>query len=296
MLIRAAFTVLQSPEAAMLVPTPITYAACALALSAPPVTAQSASNEAAPDHRIVRIPAPLPQQGWLGVSVEAGDGSALIVTDVSQGSAADRAGLGAGDRILSFEGRPIATYEELSAAVRGRPRGTRVRVTIERTVEVPLQAWEEDPSRVLLGVYLTDDVHIGSTMPDYGAEQAGLSAGDRIVAVAGERVHSKAEATAQVAAHEPGEKLSITIERNVEVRLGARPGPVQIPVDPLVREVPLERMVPPPSARPVPRASAAGAGLDELRAELRELATALRSLREEVDVLRDEVDRLRRGR
>ena len=54
-----------------------------------------------------------------------------VVGDVIAGSPAERAGLEAGDRILSIDGMPVATFEEWADLIRERP-GETVELRIER--------------------------------------------------------------------------------------------------------------------------------------------------------------------
>ncbi len=81
------------------------------------------------------------RRGYLGVMIapagSAGPGptglaAGLVVTGVSAGSPAAEAGLRAGDRIVSLDGRPISSWEEFSRVVDEAPVGQEFRLTIER--------------------------------------------------------------------------------------------------------------------------------------------------------------------
>jgi regulator of sigma E protease len=61
---------------------------------------------------------------------------APVAGDIMRGSAAERAGLRAGDRVLAFEGRPIESWDELVAAVRASP-GRVVELTVRRRGAAP---------------------------------------------------------------------------------------------------------------------------------------------------------------
>jgi regulator of sigma E protease len=54
-----------------------------------------------------------------------------VIGEVVGGSAAERAGLAAGDRVLSIDGRPVDSWEALVAAIRARP-GQSTALLIER--------------------------------------------------------------------------------------------------------------------------------------------------------------------
>jgi S1-C subfamily serine protease len=82
----------------------------------------------------------------------------------------------------------------------------------------------------LLGVEVQtqpDGVEIAKVQAGTGAASAGLKAGDVITAVDGKTVKTAQGLRAAIAAHAPGDKLSLTILRNaatttVTVTLGSR--------------------------------------------------------------------------
>lgn len=85
--------------------------------------------------------------GFLGIT-SSDDGSGEIrISDVSEGSPADEAGLLAGDVIAALDGEPMDGIIELSAAVKLRQPGERVELTVDRdgetrTVTVELGTYE----------------------------------------------------------------------------------------------------------------------------------------------------------
>lgn len=64
----------------------------------------------------------------LGLSLKGGP---VTITEVMAGSAAERAGLKAGDRVVAWQGKPLTQAAELIKAVRAQP-GQRVALGIER--------------------------------------------------------------------------------------------------------------------------------------------------------------------
>ncbi len=89
--------------------------------------------------------------GKLGVGALAFGGPCEIRT-IEPGSAADQAGIRAGDVIVAVDGNPIADFDGLTAGVAGRVPGERVRLSVDRggaangeverlDVEVRLDAW-----------------------------------------------------------------------------------------------------------------------------------------------------------
>lgn len=82
-------------------------------------------------------------QAVLGVSLAPTDQNGATVSSVVPGSAADAAGIKAGDVIISFGDRRVDSREAVVAAVRSRPPGDKVSIKIssggsERTVEATL--------------------------------------------------------------------------------------------------------------------------------------------------------------
>jgi putative serine protease PepD len=82
----------------------------------------------------------------------------------------------------------------------------------------------------LLGVTVktaTNGVGVNSVQSGSGADKAGVKAGDVITAIDGKDVKSATELRAVIAAHKPGEKLSLTVRRSgetktIDVTLGER--------------------------------------------------------------------------
>ncbi len=83
-------------------------------------------------------------------------------------------------------------------------------VSIIEVSKVPDELAEE------LGVKIEkmQGVFIGSVVPDGGADEAGLKAGDIILSVNGEVVNSVPELQERVSMHRPGEKVNLIVLRN----------------------------------------------------------------------------------
>jgi serine protease Do len=112
--------------------------ACMAAMSATPVAAQ-AQNDEDP----VRDESPEAGTGWLGIRPQRIDGglaealdlesdSGVLVGQVVEDSPAEKAGLRAGDIILSVDEDEVGTPTELVDAVRGHEAGESVSVSILR--------------------------------------------------------------------------------------------------------------------------------------------------------------------
>lgn len=81
------------------------------------------------------VPVPVPDQdapaagGYLGIAGVDTPGSVLIV-EVVPGSPADDAGIEPGDRVISYDGTPIDTMEQLADLVRDTAPGTTVTIVL----------------------------------------------------------------------------------------------------------------------------------------------------------------------
>jgi putative serine protease PepD len=73
------------------------------------------------------------QHALLGVSVKTAASGGVTVGQVSSGSAADSAGVKAGDVITAVDGTTVATAEKLRAIIAGHKPGDTIKLTIERS-------------------------------------------------------------------------------------------------------------------------------------------------------------------
>jgi serine protease Do len=169
-------------------------------------------------------------RGWLGVSIQAlsddmartyrmKDNKGALISDVNEGSPADKAGLKPDDVVLGVDGRDIADNGDLSRYIASKAPGTTVNLRVlrggaEQTVAVTLGTFPEETAdsdsgsddRGQLGMTLrnlTPDVADRLELPrtskgvvvtgveaGEAAEDAGLSRGDLIVSVNGAQVAS----------------------------------------------------------------------------------------------------------
>ena len=85
------------------------------------------ARKAASEPKLVERPRP----GYLGfVAIEVDD--RIVIETVRRATAAERAGVQAGDFITQVDGRPVETLDELGAALRGRVVGDRVALSVKR--------------------------------------------------------------------------------------------------------------------------------------------------------------------
>jgi putative serine protease PepD len=71
----------------------------------------------------------------------------------------------------------------------------------------------EDAVRDQLGIRAEEGAFVADVTPGSGADDAGLQAGDVIVAIDGEDVETSSQVADTVREHEPGDEIEITIER-----------------------------------------------------------------------------------
>ena len=77
-------------------------------------------------------------------------GRACEISDVTPGSAADRAGIQVKDVIIGYEGQPISQFEDLIESIKQHDPGDKVKIKILRNratfdLDVELDGWEESP-------------------------------------------------------------------------------------------------------------------------------------------------------
>ena len=155
----------------------------------------------------------------LGISFEEGD--ELLVRDIEPESVAARAGLRAGDRIISVNGREVAGQRRFSAFLGGMG-GRRVPVIIDRngrkyTVQLtPAESSQDGP---WLGIYLQDNEEgqegaiVTHVYPASPAARAGLRTGDVVLAVEDQQVENPADLIALLDEFEPRSKVNLRLRR-----------------------------------------------------------------------------------
>ena len=101
------------------------------------------------------------------------------------------------------------------------------------SAELEALAGGEDVEHAYLGVASgdaegTDGAQIGEVVTGSPAAQAGLEAGDVIIAIDGTAIDDSSDLVAAIAEHQPGDKVTLAVERgseqeSVTVRLGTQP-------------------------------------------------------------------------
>ncbi len=161
---------------------------------------QASRRETVAAQRTVERPSP-PWPTRLGIAWQPRpkDDVGILISDVSAGSAAGRAGVRTGDRIMKLDGREVTDDGEFQSQMLAIERSctlTLQRAGEPRPLELPVQL---DGERVRIGIaWRTDEAEPGTVImtrvvPASPAARAGLELHDRIYAVAGRRFESGEE-------------------------------------------------------------------------------------------------------
>jgi hypothetical protein len=198
-----------------------------------------------PRHRI----SPPRVYGYLGVTPRDGDDPDKqgVPVDVLPYTAAERAGLENGDVLMSLDGEPLHSWEELESRIRRTKPGQQVNIQYQRdkrlntiAVELGSQRMREIAGYPLLrqkeaclGVYSTahskegiSGARITSFTERSAARQARLQEGDVITAIDTTRVSDSDRLWEAIARHRPGDRVTVHFYRDgrpqqVEVTLEA---------------------------------------------------------------------------
>lgn len=145
---------------------------------------------------------------------------APVVSSMASGGASEAAGLQRGDRIVAFNGVEHPKWDTIRGDALLSP-GQPLPVVVERNGQrVQLQitpvARTEDGETAGFLDFLPDygdvPVVVREVTPNSPASEAGLGVNDRIVAIAGQPVHSAEQVTQYISDHK-GQPITITINR-----------------------------------------------------------------------------------
>lgn len=266
------------------------------------------------------------ERGRLGVTLGAAS-HGVGVQSIEPGSAAERAELRVGDRIVVVDGRQTLSADAVVGAVRAKRAGDELRVIVERDLEVEVRELpsQDGASRPRLGVTLdggANELRVATVEDGSPALAAGLRAGDRLLSLDGVPTPNLDALRAKLETLSLGSKARLTIAREFSARLDAAPDapanttpgmpPSVFEVVPLPRSrtqtpeppaAPRFRVVPETRERAADRRRArdrAAAPEGEPRGtpresvDTRELTEAMHALRAELAELRRELGDLRR--
>ncbi|GHG74465.1 RIP metalloprotease RseP [Comamonas sp. JC664] len=159
--------------------------------------------------------------------------TSTYVGAVSPGSAAQAVGILPGDRVLSVDGTPVRTFNEMRDSLVGR-FDQPLPIVLDRngeklTVELtPRKQVDSNPvetvERGSIGVEATAKPAILGVPPGSAAEQAGLRTFDRILAINGVSVDTEGRFQKEMDKHAVGAPLELTVRRMEPVAAGAVTG------------------------------------------------------------------------
>jgi hypothetical protein len=173
-------------------------------------------------HQVPAEEMPLRRSGRvvLGVVLDEGSTGGATVASVSKRSPAERAGVKAGDRIVSLGGREVTDAGGLRAALRFVRPGDSVEVRLlrgEETLEVKIEF--PGPPGPVFGVTWDDSAGgegalVREVAPGSVAEKAGVRAGDRIVSFHGKAVATARDLPRALGSAPAGEKVKVRVIRD----------------------------------------------------------------------------------
>ena len=171
---------------------------------------------------------------WIINIVFGTSGVAPVISSVTEGSVAERAGLVPGDEIIAIDGEPTLIWQQVALQLVGR-MGESGSVTFSvrgpesaaaRDVNVPILSFMADstdprPLKTLGITQIDIPAVIDKLIEGEAGEQAGLLAGDRIVRVAGQRIDGWTQ-WVEIIRASPELELEVEVERGnqlIELRL-----------------------------------------------------------------------------
>jgi regulator of sigma E protease len=139
---------------------------------------------------------------------------------VEEGTAADSVGFIAGDKILSINGKPVTSWEEVRAEMFIHTLGEDLKVNIERngrteSLVIPRSKLPEDESQELFLIYEGVRPLIGAVLEDSPALKSGFQAGDVVLSINDEEVYTSNQVIDIVSAN-PSKEISVLVKRNEE--------------------------------------------------------------------------------
>jgi len=141
----------------------------------------------------------------------------VVVGAVAEESAAAKAGIKPGDRIVAVAERQVATWDDFDTAIGMKP-GREVSIDFLRnglpqSIKItPTVAGQSRFEYGVIGVLPNVHPHIGEVSKDSAADRAGLKTDDRVIAVDGQTITFSYQLKQAIAKH-PDQPITMTIAR-----------------------------------------------------------------------------------
>jgi S1-C subfamily serine protease len=192
------------------------------------------------------------QRGYMGISPDGGDGGKPgVKVRVSEGSAAEKAGMQDGDRIILLDDQEIRDWEDIEDFMSDTQAGRKVVVSFSRdgkryakeiildekapmflvegledleNMNFNFDNWDwndveinEREKSTCLGVYSSGEEN-GARITEFtessAAREADMQVGDMITAVNGQAVKSHDDLWDEIAKYQPGDVVEVQVQRN----------------------------------------------------------------------------------
>jgi putative serine protease PepD len=191
-------------------------------------------------NEVFAIGSPLGLEGTLTTGVISALGrdirspNGFTIENVVQTDAALNPG-NSGGPVLDTQGRVVGVAAQIAGNSGGRSDGIGYAIPGDTAQRVARELIRDGSvEHAYLGVTLPDDgaARVEDVRDGTPADRAGLQPGDEVTAVDGDAIESGDELRAEIDARQPGDKITLTIERNgdertVQVTLGERPATAQ---------------------------------------------------------------------
>ena len=141
-----------------------------------------------------------------------------VIGIIDPNSPATEADILPGDRVISFEGRPIATWKDLDMAILLSPgrTGTLVLDRDGEPVTTSLRVEEGSRNMGRQSLFPNTSVMVGAVEPGSPAEGAGFMPGDRVVSIDGVEMTNLASIFETIGGA-PGREIEVVLERGDEI-------------------------------------------------------------------------------
>lgn len=160
----------------------------------------------------------------------------VVVSAVSLDGPAQKSGLAKGDLLLSLDGKALKNISGMTLLLQGKIGGDKLKVAYQRDgekreAELTLAARPVDPNqRGTLGLAVDDSdkgVVVSKVFDNSPAEQIGIKAGDRLLAIDGMKIDNPRVLFKVIFLKKAGEKVTLTYQRGNDKK------DVQITLDPM---------------------------------------------------------------